>query len=76
MNIEQAVDTLADGFRDSPGFREGWQANIAMAFFDEMQRFREASGKRSPNRRELHQISNQAADTFLKWLEAPKVMSK
>lgn len=52
------------------GYRVGWKANIAMAFVDEMSRYRMASGKTTVPRRVIHQIANTAAENFLTALEA------
>lgn len=35
MNIQQARQAIAQAFQEDPGFRCGYQANIAMLIFDD-----------------------------------------
>ena len=75
MKIEDAVKTLTEAIKKDVEFREGYKANIAMAFKDEV----EKNGLHSPNpenhsilmtREMLHKIANKAADNFLDiWCE-------
>lgn len=72
MKKEKAVgivEPLIKGLKSDPAYRYGWQANIAMAFFDEVQDYWQRTGKRSLSRKDLHEISNLAADRFLTQLE-------
>ena len=59
--IQEAIDTLTEALENDPGYRQGWQANIAMAFFDECSR----DGCRKDIYSNLHEISNKAASNFL-----------
>ena len=59
---------LIKALRKDAGYFLGWQANIAMAFFDEYQRAMTKNKKRYINRDELHKISNNAAKNFLNLL--------
>lgn len=34
MDIKVARDTIASALKDDPGFRQGYQANIAMLIYD------------------------------------------
>lgn len=47
--------------------RQAYVANIAMSFMDTHAQFCKKSGKRNPNKSELHAIANDAAEHFL-WL--------
>ena len=68
--VSEAVEVLTSALKDDLNFREGYKANIAMAFKDEMVE----SSYHSPNTDNfsylvtpemLHKIANQAADNFL-----------
>lgn len=67
MNIatEVAAKTLTDAIKQDAALYIAYQANIAMAFVDAVARFRSQTNKRFLNRRELHQVANEAADNFL-----------
>ncbi len=60
------IKELTKALRKDKDYYRGWQANIAMSFYDEMWR----SGKRRPSHQDLIKISNTAADNFLKLLMA------
>lgn len=64
MNISQAVKTITTEMKSDPGYRIGWQANIAMAFKDEWQRAVDSGGLPSTPE-QIHVIANKAADNFL-----------
>lgn len=66
--VKKAVETLTVALSADPDYWISWQANIAMAFVDEVARHRSVTGKRCINRREIHAIANTAADNFLKLL--------
>lgn len=70
MEIKEAIEVLQTELKKDEGYRISWQANIAMAFKDEM----EIKGVHSPNpennsilvtREMLHTIANDASDNFL-----------
>lgn len=58
---QQALQIVRAELRKNGDIRHGWQANIAMAFFDESRR----SSKRGLPRVELHRVANEAADHFI-----------
>jgi hypothetical protein len=58
------IEKLVKALKEDENYYFGWQANIAMAFFDEMNR----KAKRKPSREDLLKISNQAAKNFLNLL--------
>jgi len=57
------ITKLVKSLRDDPGYRIGWKANIAMAFYDT---YRQQGGR--TGRVKLHKIANDAAEHFLKIL--------
>ena len=59
-----AIKTIVKELKRDPAYYISWQANIAMAFQDEMH----WAGYKLPD---LHAIANRAADNFLKLLMAP-----
>lgn len=50
------------------GFQETFRSNIAMAFFDEMQRRKKLTTKIKISKTELHYAANEAATNFTKSL--------
>lgn len=63
----RALKQVRATLKKDPEMFYGWQANIAMAIYDEMERSRKAKG-RSLNRKELHSAANAGAITFLQRL--------
>jgi len=63
MKIEEAVKVLTTALKEDERLREGYKANIAMAFKDEYAR--KKIDKNYVNSNDLHEIANQAADNFL-----------
>lgn len=61
--IADAMSILKEALLTDDDYRLGWQANIAMAFYDEAMR----CGIGISND-ELHAISNKAANNFIKLL--------
>jgi len=61
--LKRAVDTLRKALMNDPDYFRSWQANIAMAFYDEY--------RRRPNA-DLHFVANEAAIQFLDLLIAPR----
>jgi len=69
MNVQEAVATLAQAFKDDESYRIAWQANIAMAFVDDAQWFQDKHEKRYLSRADIKQVANNAADRFLAMLK-------
>lgn len=67
MKVKDAVETLVQALNEDPGYRISWQANIAVQFQDSWQRAVESGGLPA-TRESIHEISNSAADSFLKLL--------
>lgn len=61
VTIERSVQKLVIELKEDPEYFYSWQSNIAMAFFDEYRR----NNKKYKNRRDLLNISNEAAKNFL-----------
>jgi len=55
------IKKLQKTLREDKNYYYSWQANIAMAFVDNMR----WSGKRSPSYKDLHKIANDSAKYFL-----------
>jgi hypothetical protein len=67
MKTKDAVDVLCDSLVHDEGYWICWQANIAMAFYDEWNRIANDGGL--PCKPEhIHMIANSAANNFLKML--------
>ena len=66
-NKKSIISDLVKALKEDPDYRTAWEANIAMAFQDEMSRY---SDKVVPThvKRLAHQISNRAAANFLNLL--------
>ena len=60
-----AIRLVQKAIRDDAGYRQGWLANIAMAFHDEWYRTLPHNGGNPPGADLIHGIANQAARNFL-----------
>lgn len=60
MKTKEAINCLRESLKDE-GYYISWKANIAMAFVDEF----ESQGYKIPL---MHELSNKAAERFLKAL--------
>lgn len=56
------IKKLVKALREDKGYYIGWQANIAMSFYDEVRRNKDVCKVSHHN---LHRISNVAAKNFL-----------
>lgn len=61
IELHNAVKKLAQELKNDTEFYNAYKSNIAMAFYDEYNRW----GKRYKNRTDIHAISNNAAMNFL-----------
>ncbi len=64
-SVSESFKAIVTALRESSGYYQGWKANIAMAFIDEM---RENVPDNLLSYDKLHKIANNAAETFLKRL--------
>lgn len=64
--LQDAVKTLIEALKIDEDYRNGWKANIAMAFKDEFYRIN--PDLKSTSEYELHIIANKASDNFLNLL--------
>lgn len=64
MNVKEAVHTITKALKEDEGFYQGYQANIAMAMYDEL---KEEIGehKMTGIRKEILKIYNNGAKRFL-----------
>jgi len=65
--IKKEVDVLRKTLKEDEGYYIAWQANIAMAFKDQFERFSEEHGIISAVEN-IHEIANTAAKNFLNLL--------
>lgn len=69
MEIKEAIEIICKELRTDKGYYDSWQANIAMAFFDEYRKQADACPTiLDTGTLDFHQISNDAAHNFLKLL--------
>lgn len=64
MEIKQAIETLIKAIKEDEEYRRTWQANIAMAFKDEMAKW-EFGTRIDMHKDDLHEVANKAANNFL-----------
>lgn len=64
FDIAQAVEKLSEALKSDAGYWQTWKANIAVQFQDEF--------AREHRHRGVHEISNNAAENFLKLLTADR----
>lgn len=61
------IEKLQKALKEDPELFEGYKANIAIEFQDEVARFRKKyPATKYLNRDAIHEISNNAAENFLK----------
>lgn len=67
ITTKEAVDHLTKALNQDSSYRYSWQANIAVQFQDAWQRAVDNGGlPHTP--KHVHEVSNDAADAFLKLL--------
>lgn len=65
---KEAVETLCAALKEDKDYYYSWQANIAMAFYDEYFKLYSIEAFSSKELKEITGIANKAADNFLKLL--------
>jgi hypothetical protein len=68
MTTEEAVKHLTQELKKDPSYRIGWQANIAMAFYDSAYQYRKTKNVKYLSMVDIHKIANDAANNFLNLL--------
>ena len=68
MEIKDAIKTLTSELSNDPGYRTGWQSNIAMAFKDRAYEYKKQTKKKYLTQVDIHIIANDAANNFLNLL--------
>ena len=63
--MQKAVQRVARGLVVDKGFNMSWQANIAICFQDEVARFKKKHLKKTLSIRDVHHVSNLAAESFI-----------
>ena len=73
MQVKDVLPTLQCALNDDLQYREGWKANIAMAFKDECKcrRYRVVNNKKHLSYEDIHKIANTAAENFITLLCCP-----
>ena len=64
--IKKAMGIISLELKNDPDYYIAWQANIAMAFKDEVNRLKPITNRW--DRQDVHEIANQAAKNFLNLL--------
>jgi hypothetical protein len=64
--LQEALITIATELDGNEMYRQGWKANIAMAYIDCENWYIEKYGKKSLNKVDKRLIANQAAEHFIK----------
>jgi hypothetical protein len=62
--LQKAMKIVTKHIKKDKEYREGWKANIAMSFYDEVRR----SGEKYMSSVRLSRLANKAADSFLRML--------
>ena len=65
MTTKDAINHLSAEFKNDPAYRQGWEANMAMAFYDTARRYRKKTGRKYLTLVDIHRIGNQAACSFV-----------
>ena len=65
VTTKEAMCQIANELHNDAGYRIGWQANIAMAFYDQALWYKSTSGKKYLTNVDLHRIANGAANNFI-----------
>lgn len=66
--LQNALEVLRKALIEDEGYRIGWQSNIAMAYKDNENWYKQKNNKKYLNSKDKHIIANQAADYFLEQL--------
>jgi hypothetical protein len=64
MTTSAAMKHITDEIKNNPDYRYAWQANIAVPFQDAYRDWLETH-EGNPDKSDVHEISNKAADYFL-----------
>lgn len=67
-DFSKSLLVVTDLLKSDEGYREGWKANIAMAYLDCERQYKKKTGKKQLNYQDKHTIANDAADYFLNLL--------
>lgn len=68
VEVVEAIKVVIEALQKDEGYYISWKANIAMAFQDEVNRVIKEHGVELLGELDFHNISNNAADNFLKLL--------
>lgn len=65
MTTEDAVDKLTKELKSDSSLRDSYKANIALAFIDECNKWRDDNDRDTIPAKAFYEIANKAADRFL-----------
>jgi hypothetical protein len=65
MTTEEAIKHLVTTLKEDKGYYYGWQANIAMSFYDEYQKQAQERNYIDLGKLDIHEIANKGALRFL-----------
>jgi len=66
--VKKAIDTLCKALKNDDGLYEAYKANIAMAIYDDVRRWKDQHKKKSIPLYAIHECANQGACNFLNLL--------
>lgn len=68
MTTKKAISEITKQLKADKDYRRSWTANIAMAYIDSENWYKQKTGKKHLNKTDKHIIANNAAEHFLKLL--------
>ncbi len=66
MRLVPAVKAVREAIQNDPDYHETWKSNIAVCLQDEIRRYKKLNNLEKLSERDLHQVTNNAAEEFLK----------
>lgn len=66
--MEGVIDKFFKILKEDQGYYISWQANLAMAFVDEVRWFKESEGIECLTDEQIHKVANIASTNFLQKL--------
>lgn len=66
--LENAMQVLVSALKEDEQYYYSWQANIAMAFVDNIEWYKEKHEKSRLNKKDYKEIANESAKYFLNLL--------
>lgn len=70
IKTEEALNQLTKALKNDKEYYETWKSTIAVSFLDSYDKYKNKTGKKSLSKEDIHIISNDASNQFLKLLTA------